>query len=521
MLSRLPESTRDFLLRTSILERLCGPLADAVRGGDGDGQAILERLDAANLFLIPLDDTRTWYRYHHLFATLLRHQLERKLGPDGIRPLHERASDWYAAHGHPEDALEHALAAGAHDRAAELMSQHALPRLMRGDAGTVLRWVQALPPEWVRRLPWLRIAQGRLHEVAEIARRSIRVATEGAPAREAVSPGASMAYALLAEVEREWNHLEVAAEHASRGAELGRRGGIGDGLLNSSFVRMRILTAAGNFPGAFGALEQAEEVIRRTGQPRWQEMIEAFRARLHVSCFRVEGDAESLAAAARWARDSGLLESWLRRREVPAVQDHYVDVAALTLARVLLAQGETDQALDLLDELRRRAEAARWGRSVIEASCVEALGHHARGNRTAALAAVRRALTLAEPEGFVRMFVGEGTAMAELVEQAAPDTVSADYAQRLFAAFRETVAAPAPFPAPIASATRPANPELLSERELEVLRLIASGLTNAEAGRKLFIAPSTVKKHLENIYDKLDTRSRTQAIARAREIGLL
>jgi LuxR family maltose regulon positive regulatory protein len=159
VLSRLTESTRDFLLRTSILERLCGPLADAVRGGEAsDGQAILERLDAANLFLIPLDDTRTWYRYHHLFATLLRHQLERKLGPDGIKPLHERASDWYAAHGHPEDALEHVLAAGAHDRAAELMSQHALPRLMRGDAGTVLRWVQALPLEWVRRLPWLRLA---------------------------------------------------------------------------------------------------------------------------------------------------------------------------------------------------------------------------------------------------------------------------------------------------------------------------------------------------------------------------
>jgi LuxR family maltose regulon positive regulatory protein len=657
VLSRLPESTRDFLLHTSILERLCGPLADAVRGdAPADGQAVLERLDAANLFLIPLDDTRTWYRYHHLFATLLRHQLERKLGPDGVKALHERASDWYAAHGHPEDALEHALAAGAHDRAAELMSQHALPRLMRGDAGTVLRWVQALPSEWVRRLPWLRlaytwallatfqlpaaeeqvremerelarepdpeleahvetlralflrvggrtdeaialyrralerlpgedtisrtivllelgltgllagdftaaeeafhqaevasqasgtpmgvllaqshlaqirIAQGRLHEAADLARRSLRVASEGAPPRETVSPGASMAYALLAEIEREWNHLEAASEHASRGAELGRRGGIADGLLGSSFVRMRIHTAAGDFPGAFEALERAEEVIRRTGQPRWLEIIEAFRARLHVRRFRVEGNADSLAAAVRWTRDSGLLESWTRRREVPAVQDHYVDVAALTLARVLLAQGETDRALDLLAELRRQAEAARWGRSVIEASCIEALGHHARGDRAAALAAVRRALSLAEPEEFVRIFVGEGTAMAELVAQvtqvtqvtqAAPGVVSADYAQRLLAAFRGAAVAPAPFPAPLAPAARPATAESLSERELEVLRLIASGLTNAEAGRKLFIAPSTVKKHLENIYDKLDTRSRTQAIARAREIGLL
>lgn len=153
------------------------------------------------------------------------------------------------------------------------------------------------------------LSDAAVQQAADLARRSLRVAAEGAPVREAVSPGASMAYVLLAEVEREWNHLEVAAEHASRGTELGRRGGIADGLLNSSFVRMRILTAAGNFPGAFGALEQAEEVIRRTGQPHWQEMIEAFRARLLVRCFRVEGHAESLAAAVRWARDSGLLES--------------------------------------------------------------------------------------------------------------------------------------------------------------------------------------------------------------------
>jgi LuxR family maltose regulon positive regulatory protein len=645
VLSRLPEDLRDFLLRTSILERLSGPLAGAVTElGEGEGQAVLERLEAANLFLIPLDDTRTWYRYHHLFATLLRHQLERARGSGEVTALHERASDWYAAHGHPEDALEHALAAGAHDRAAELMSQHALPRLMRGDAVTVVRWAQALPFEWVRRLPWLRlvytwalmatfrlpeaeeqvremegelarepnpeleaqvetlralfirvegrteeaialyrralerlpeediisrtivllelgmtallvsdfaaaeeafhkaeaasrasgttmgvllaqchlaqirIAQGRLHEAADLARRSVKVASEGMPPGEAVSPGASLAFAILADVEREWNHLDTAWEHASQADELGRRGGIADGMLGSAFVRMRILSARGDFPRAFAALDQAEEVIRRTGQPRWLEIVGAFCARLNIRRFRVEGTPEPLAAAARWARESGLLENWTRRREIPFLQDHQIDVAALTLGRILLAQGETDRALELLAELRREAEAQGWGRTVIEASCLEALGREARGDRAGAVAATAKALALAEPEGFVRIFVSEGPVMAELVEQAAPGVISADYAQRLRAAFGLAGAAPAPRLAPAAA---PPAVEALSERETEVLRLVASGLSNAEAGRKLFIAPSTVKKHLENIYDKLGTRSRTQAIARAREIGLL
>jgi LuxR family maltose regulon positive regulatory protein len=636
VLSRQPEGLRDFLLRTAVLNRLSGPLCDAVTGRE-DGQAVLEELEAANLFLIPLDDTRTWYRYHHLFGTLLRHQLERKTGKDGVAALHERASDWFAAHGNPEDALEHALAAGAHDRAVELVSQHALPRLMRGDAGTVLRWVQALPPEWVRRRPWLRlaytwalmatfqvpaveeqvrelegelerspdpellghvetlrallvriagrteealvlygralehlpqgdfisrfilfmeigftsliahdfpaaeeafkkaetashasgntlgvllaqchraeikIAQGRLREAANLARRSLRIA---APAGEPTSPAASVALAILAEIEREWNDLDAAFEHAGRAVELARRGGIADGLLGGSFVQMRISTARGDFPGAFEALERAEEVIGRVGQPRWLETIHAFRARLHIRRFRVEGSLDSLEAATRWAHGSGFLEGWLQRREVPILQDHQFDVAAITLARVLRVRGDSGAALELLTELRRKAKAAGWNRCVIEASCVEALARLSEGEREGALEAVRRALVLAEPEGFIRIFAGEGSVLAALVEQAAPGTVSADYANRLRAAFGLE-------PAPLPQTASPQPADLLSEREIEVLRLIAAGLSNAEAGRKLFIAPSTIKKHLENIYDKLETRSRTQAIARAREIGLL
>ena len=446
VLSRQPERLRDFLLHTAILSRLSGPLCDAVTG-HADSQAVLEELEAANLFLIPLDDTRTWYRYHHLFGTLLRHQLERKEGQAGtpaINALHERASDWFAANGHPEDALEHALAAGAYERAVELVSQHALPRLMRGDAGTVLRWIQSLPTQWVHSRPWLRlvytwalmatfqipaaeeqvreleaalerqpdpelvghvetlrglltrlggdtegalvlyrraeehlpegdlisrsilamelgftsllagdftaaseafqraeatsrdsadhalvvlmaqghqaeilITQGRLREAADLARRSLRVAADSAPSGEPMSPAASMAFAVLAEIERERNDLGAAFEHAGRAVDLGRRGGLADGLLGGSLTQMRVLTAHGDFPGAFEALERAEEVVRRIGQPRWLEVIETFRARLHLRRHRMQGDPGSLEAALRWTRESGLLAAWLERREIP------------------------------------------------------------------------------------------------------------------------------------------------------------------------------------------------------------
>lgn len=642
VLSRQPERLRDFLLHTAILNRLSGPLVDAVTG-PGDGQAVLEELEAANLFLIPLDDTRTWYRYHHLFGTLLRHQLERKEGKAGIAALHERASDWFAANGYPEDALEHALAAGAHERAVELVSQHALPRLMRGDAGTVLRWIQSLPPEWVRSRPWLRlvytwalmatfqvpaaeeqvreleqdlerepdpeivghvetlrglitringdpegaldlyrraeehlpeddlisrsilameqgftsllagdftaaaeafrkaeaasretdhalvvlmaqghqaeikITQGRLREAAEIARRSLRVAAEAVPPGDPISPAASIAYAVLAEIEREWNDLGAASEHAGRAVELGRRGGIADGLLGGSLTQMRVLTAHGDFPGAFEALERAEEVVRRVGQPRWLEVIEAFRARLHLRRYRIEGNPDSLDAALRWARESGVLAGWTERREVPLLEDLRPDVAALTLARALRAEGNGAAALDLLAELRSQSEAAGWSRTVLETWCIEALIRQEKGDREGALEAVRRAFVLAEPEGFLRIFTGEGPGLTALVEQAAPGTISPEYARRLRTAF----GLEAPEAAPAAPAVPSAPATDLSDREIEVLRLIATGLSNAETGRKLFIAPSTVKKHLENIYDKLGTRSRTQAIARAREIGVL
>jgi LuxR family maltose regulon positive regulatory protein len=645
VLSRQPEPARDFLLRTSILSRLSAPLCDAVAEGC-DGQSILESLDAANLFLIPLDDTRTWYRYHHLFGTLLRHQLDRKLGASGVAALHLRASDWYAAHGHPEDALEHALAAGALDRATELISEHAMPRLMAADAGTVIRWIRALPPEWLDRRPELRlsyawalvaqlelkaaeaqvrtaeralagssraepaahlltlralltraagrtreaiglyrqafeilgedghllrgllslelgtaylatdemaaaerafeeareaseragnvfgvlgaewhlaeilIVRGRLHDALALARRSLRLAEERGGRN---APGAAMAHGVLAEVQREWNDLPAAVELAGRAWELGKRGEIANGLLVGSLHMARVLQSLEDFPGALAALQRAEEIMQRTGQPGWIAVIHLLRSGIQLSQSRSEGDSAPLEAATRWASGFGLLDGWRTglAEKLPGL--HHPELPELIVARILVSQGETGTALELLAGILERAERMGRVRSTIEILALTALVRESRGERDTALDCLRRALALAEPEGFVRIFVDEGPDLAGLVRQAAPGTVSPGYARRLVEAFGEK-RPPAPAPPGAQPAPRSAAsglPEPLSDREVEVLQLIATGLSNADAGRKLFIAPSTVKKHLENIYAKLGTRNRTQAIARAREAGLL
>jgi LuxR family maltose regulon positive regulatory protein len=648
VLTRQPAPVRDFLLRTAILTRLSAPLCDhLLAAAAGSGQAILETLDAANLFLIPLDDTRTWYRYHHLFGTLLRHQLERQEGQAGVAALHERAGDWYAANGNPEDALEHALAAGALDRATELISAHALPRLMRADAGTVIRWIRSLPADWLDRRPelrltlawalvarfelqlageqvraaeraltagadaeadgnlailgglltlaagrtgeaielyeralerlpegaaflrgvlflelgtahliaddlpaaerffaqsrtaneragntfrvlvseWhlaeIRIAQGRLHEACDLARQSLRRAEEDGRN----SPGAAMAHGVLAEIEREWNDLPAAVELAGRAWQLGKHGEIANGLLVGSFTMARVLQSLGDFPGALAALDRAEEIMNRAGQPRFAEVIHALRAGIQLDQGRSEGNNEALEAAARWAQGSDLLDGWreaLADGRFPGV--HRREFPFLVVARILLARGETEAARALLADLLALAERSGRVHSQVEVLILESLVRTAQGDAAGALDALRTALTRAEPGGFVRTFVDAGPEIGGLIRQAAssggPGAVSADYARRLAEAFGTQAALPElAMPAPGVPAQD--LPEPLTEREIEVLRLIATGLSNADAGGRLFIAPSTVKKHLENIYAKLGTRNRTQAIARARAAGVL
>jgi LuxR family maltose regulon positive regulatory protein len=154
VLQRQPESVRSFLLHTSLLERLTAPLCDAVLDAPAGSQAVLESLERANLFIVPLDDERRWYRYHRLFADLLRQYLE-KTEPDALPALHRRACAWLELHGLLPDAIEHALAAGDAGHAADLAERAAEQTFMRSEVATLLRWLNALPDEHVRARPSL------------------------------------------------------------------------------------------------------------------------------------------------------------------------------------------------------------------------------------------------------------------------------------------------------------------------------------------------------------------------------
>lgn len=649
VLSRQPREVRDFLLQTSILSRVAGPLSDAVTGRE-DGQTVLEELDAANLFLIPLDDTRTWYRYHHLFGTLLRHQLGRKAGEAGVAALHEKASAWYAANGFPEDALEHALAAGAFDRAVAIVEENAIPRLMRGDVGAPLRWVRRLPAEKVRTRPRLGMGQawsltlnlqwaeaegavaeaeqaltvtpdpeaalqaavlrgflarmrgevspstaalreqlghvpredrflrslltldlgmsyreerdpatarkvlaearalaleagnvlvlvvsqahladlegeeGRLRHALDLNHEGLRLAGEITSRGGPLLAAWGVAYTGIAAIHYEWGDLDAASDFATRAVELGRRGGLGGNILHGMVVLARVRQARGDFAGAFEALAEAEEVMRQTGVPHWIQALGSYRSRLLLAQARAEGQKPPFDEVLRWARETGLLENWRQPLETRIFLPVYPpEFAHLTLARLFLARGDYDEALELLRWLREPAEAAGRLRALLDMLALETLVRNASGDREGAVATLRHALALGEPEGFVRTFADKGAVLADLVAEAAPGHVGADYARRLLGAFGrpEVVYLPVSMLAATASVKTPEPAEPLSDREIEVLRLIATGLSNADAGKKLFIAPSTVKKHLENIYSKLGTRNRTQAIARARQAGLL
>ena len=380
-------------------------------------------------------------------------------------------------------------------------------------AGNTFR---VLVSEW--HLAEIRIAQGRLPEAHGLARQSLRRAEQEGGRN---SPGAAMAHGVLAEIEREWNDLPAAVELAGRAWQLGKHGEIANGLLVGSFTMARVPQSLGDYPGALAALDRAEEIMSRAGAPRYDEDIHAQRAGIHHHQGSNEGNDEALEAAARWAQGSGLLDGWreaLADGRFPGV--HRRELPFLVVARIHLVRGNTGAARALLADLLALAERSGRVHSQVEVLILESLVRKAQGDAAGALAALRGALTRAEPGGFVRTFLDAGPEIAGMVRQAMSSGLAPDYARRLAEAFGTEMATPPPA-ATAAGVPAQDLPEPLTEREIEVLRLIATGLSNADAGGRLFIAPSTVKKHLENIYAKLGTRNRTQAIARARAAGVL
>jgi LuxR family maltose regulon positive regulatory protein len=622
VLAHQPPAVQEFLLQTAVLPRLSGPLCDAVTGQPG-GQAMLERLEAANLFLIPLDNTRGWYRYHHLFAEVLRGRL-RQAAPDSIPALHARAGAWHEQQGQINEAIEHALAAEDWARVLDLIEPLDRDLAARGEQATLRRWLSAVPdailaarPGLCLRYAWAllfhqhisacerplavaehawRTAGDDAHLGEVLLLRSAVASFEGdiaralACAREALArlpatdlfqrdiaysyvfhacrgtgdlAGAAAALAgqralgrivtstavppaaagillgteiaeghlavaagrlregaaayrqairlagrthlrarmgahwHLSQILREWNDLDAAEEHARQGTAICAQIGEALSLPEGHLLIARILAARGDFAAATQALEQAHDGARQVGRDPFVRLLATEAARIWLRQAR-------LAEAGRWAATCDL--------PLDAPPPYERQFEYLTLVRVRLAQRLPGAAPRVLPRLIDAAEAAGRTREVIAISMLLALAHQARGATDLALPLLERALALAEPEGYIRLFVDEGAPLAALLDDLAARRLPTAYVRTLRAAF---AADAAPAGVPIAYTTP------LSPREAGVLRLLGQGASNDQIAAELTIAVETVKKHVSHIYNKLDVTSRTQAVARAQQLGLL
>jgi LuxR family transcriptional regulator, maltose regulon positive regulatory protein len=640
VLGRQSREVRDFLLRTAVLDRLHGPLCDAVTGGTGGtgGAQRLADLERRNLFVVPLDTERSWYRYHHLFADVLHARLLAEQSAD-LPDLHMRASEWFAARGLVADAVRHALAAEDFDRAGYLMEE-ALPQIRptRQD-GLLLTWVRSLPGPVVRRSPVLCIlsswsllmsgdldvagsrlddaeaalaagaqdpdlaatwadtedlrtapaavhvyraalAQARgdvagtvrharqaldlagpedhfvrggangylglaawaagnvdearstfsdavrsLHAAGNLvdeldttivladmevaagrpshARRLFERALQTATASGAPYPRATAdLHVGLAELDRELDDLPTAEDHLESARVLGERASITENRHRWYVVMAQVHVAQADYDAAMRLLDQAEALYRHGFYPDLRP-IAAMKARVQIA-------AGDLSPAGAWADDQGI--------SVNDQPDYLREYEHLTLIRLMLAQQRGEQraaVIGLLDRLHGSAvETGRDG-SVREIRVLQALAAQAHGDLPEALAALNRSFVdTPEPDSNVRLYLDEGAPMLTLLHHAAatPDRVVQAHAGRLLG--RPTTSVEA-----AESQQTPGGP--LSQRELEVLRLLDSELTGPEIARQLYVTLNTLRTHTKRIFTKLDVTTRAAAVRRAHERGLL
>ena len=638
VLHQQPENIQDFLLQTSILDRLSGSLCDAVwfdpsetsdnTDRNARGQHILEHLEHSNLFIIPLDEDRSWYRYHHLFADLLRQRLK-QVKPDRLPELHRRASLWYRQQGFRVEAIDHALHSADYEQAIELIDADIEGNYEDVALPTLQRWLSAIPDKMITTYPQMLLLkawhqfnsgqietadqslmdvaqllestdqftspmlatlsgralairsfiaslrgdfagsklfagqaldllpateqawrsgvtitlgeacaaqgqmadaqhfraealklsqlagnpfiimianmnlaetlwqQGQIMDVIEICERQMQFATDHDLAE---APIIGWLLGLWGAALAELNQVAQALELTQKGAELAERGQDMFYLSYSYLYQARVLFSAGDWSTAESLLN---EMAHTNALAPWvATQISAWQIRIWLA----EG---KLDAATHWLNEN----SPSIDNELPFVYEaDYVAVA-----RVLLAQERLDSAVDLLSRLQEVAGLGDRYLRVLELLLLRALAAQSNDDLPQALMLLEKALTLGESKGFIRIFVDEGPALARLLYAALQQDIAPVYVQRIIAAF--------PVETPQLTKSRLSNEdewvEPLTDREVEILQLLAAGFTNPVIGSKLYLATNTVKAHLRNIYGKLGVNNRTQAVARARALGII
>ncbi len=624
VLHQQPEDYQTFLLRTSILDRMCGPLCDAVLLDPSvPGQETLEYLERTNLFIVPLDNERRWYRYHHLFAELLQQRLQQSASSGneegGVAEYHIRASRWYEDNGLEIEAFQHAVAANDIDRAERIIQGKGIPLHFRGAVTAILAWLASLPktvldarPSLCVRYATLSLVAGQttgVEEKLQWAEVALATALQGAEpddkTRDLIgqiaASRATLALtryqpdAMITQARRALEYLppdslfsriraiwtlgfayQVQGDRAAAGQayteaiaisqasgnirmtivatiSLGAIQELENHLYQAAETFRRGLQLAGDHPQPFeneahlglarifyewNDLEAAEQYGQQGLQlaKQYDRVIdryilsEVFLARLQLARGDVAGAASMLSQTVQTARQNNFT---LRLPEIAAAQVQVMlkqanlpDAAELaqrfelplSQARVLLARGDSSAAIAVLEAYYQQVEAKNWQDERLKVMVLQAIALRAHGEKEKAAELLDEALVLAEPGGFIRLFVDEGAPMAQLLREAASHGVISNYIGKLLSAFEgeKRKSKGTPDLPPVQSLLEP-----LSQRELKILHLIAQGLSNREIGERLFLALDTVKGHNRIIFDKLQVQSRTEAVARARELGLL
>jgi LuxR family maltose regulon positive regulatory protein len=633
VLANQPDDVRDFLLQTAILNRLSSGLCDAVTGKSGS-KTLLNQLLQSNLFLIPLDNTRSWYRYHHLFAEVLHtHLLEEQ--PDRVQLLHRRASDWHAQHGDEAEAIDHAFAAQDFERAANLLelTWRTMDRTLQSPEW--LRWAEMLPDEIVYVRPVLsagyawalldsghfEAAEQRLQD-AERAVESVEIIVNDQVEFDLLTFSITSARAYIAQalgdIPNTLNYGQQALDllpqdsHTQRAIPLAllSLAHWSSGNLDSAYQTLSdsmdaflesgtvMLAISGTFAMAEmritqGRLHDAIRVYREALQlvndsddptvrgkanlhlglselyreqgnveatdqhwqaiPPLQDLDRAFQQRWAIARARAEQRRGNFAAAhalfdeaikrfeqiyiadvrpaaAMKARSFIMQGNLVAAADWAQAHDVAVDEPLsflreyehATLARLRMAEGALDGALGLLERLAVAAENGNRIGSLIEIQLLQALAHHAQGNQSEALAVLSQALISAEPQGYLQLFVDEGQPVAELLDalRQKADTHFDTNVPQMQAYIQKLLAAFSPHqPTPSEPETTLIDP--LSERELDVLRLLTTELSGPQIANELTVSLNTFRTHTKNIYSKLGVNNRRAAVRRAAELALL